>query len=309
MVMAKIQGTIMGQTCTMLINNGSELNMMSQMMQAKLELPMDPSGKDWHLHRVSGHQVNLVGLCCDVPVHIGGVLLHHNFFITPDNIRSKEVILGQPWLFSYSARIDYTHGTGMNLQIWQDGDQDSGHSVQVMLPIMLAPRNVLPIELIKSHMASSSINSAEVEIFEPIPEFPSIISLVLNETGLKSSKLRPLVQEFNILNQSLHVPNILETLWRAYYAQGLIQEECLETQLTKVLIHNRLSFTQSVGPAEDIMRFILGNQKYKLVGRKVHPVASYNPDSCPLIFQPLNLGQLAALPMSPTVLKEIQYMT
>ncbi|KAF9505446.1 hypothetical protein BS47DRAFT_1400393 [Hydnum rufescens UP504] len=73
MVMAKIQGTIMGQPCTMLIDSGSELNMMVQSTQVKLELPMDLSGKDWILRGVSGHQVNLVGLCQDVPiqVHLG----------------------------------------------------------------------------------------------------------------------------------------------------------------------------------------------------------------------------------------------
>jgi hypothetical protein len=272
----------------MLINNSSELNMMSQMTQAKLELPMDPSGKDWHLHRVSGHQVNLVRLCHDVPVHI---------------------ILRQPWLFSYLAKIDYIHSTGMNLQIWQDSDQDSGCSVQVTLPIMSAPRNVLPIKLIKSHTTSRSIDSAEVDIFESILEYPSIISSVFNKMGLELSKLRPLIQDLDILNQPLHVPNILETLQRTYYAQSLIQEEHLETQLMKVLFCNGLSFAQSVGPVEDITRFILGSQKYKLVGRKVHPVASYNQDSHPLIFQPLNLGQLPALPTSPTVLKEIQYTT
>ncbi|KAF9511881.1 hypothetical protein BS47DRAFT_1363522 [Hydnum rufescens UP504] len=72
MVMAKIQGTIMGQACTMLIDSGSELNMMVQSTQVKLELPMDPSGKDWILCGVSGHQVNLVGLCHNVPIQSKG---------------------------------------------------------------------------------------------------------------------------------------------------------------------------------------------------------------------------------------------
>jgi Retroviral aspartyl protease len=122
MVTAKIQGMIMGQSSTMLIDNGSELNMMVQSTQAKLELPMDPSGKDWILRGVSGHQVNLVGLCWDVPIQVGGVPLPHNFFITSDNIGQKDIILGQPWLFSYSVKIEYVHGEGMNLQVWQDGD-------------------------------------------------------------------------------------------------------------------------------------------------------------------------------------------
>ncbi|KAF9505493.1 hypothetical protein BS47DRAFT_1400328 [Hydnum rufescens UP504] len=137
MVTAKIQGMIMGQACTMLIDNGSELNMMVQSTQAKLELPMDPSGKDWILHGVSGHQVNLVGLCRDVPIQVGGVPLPHNFFIMSDNIGQKDIILSQPWLFSYSVRIEYAHGEGMNLQVWQDGDRQ-GRSVHITLPIMSA---------------------------------------------------------------------------------------------------------------------------------------------------------------------------
>jgi Retroviral aspartyl protease len=148
MVMAKIQGTIMGQTCTMLIDNGSELNMMVQLTQAKLQLPMDPSGHNWVLRGVSSHQVNLVGLCHNVPVQVSRVPLPHNFFITSDNIGQKDIILGQPWLFSYSMRIDYAHGEGMNLQVWQDGDHE-GRSVHVTLPIMLAPHNMFPIQLIK----------------------------------------------------------------------------------------------------------------------------------------------------------------
>jgi hypothetical protein len=77
-----------------------------------------------------------------------GVPLPHNFFITSDNIGQKDIILGQPWLFSYSVRIDYAHSKGMNLQVWKDGDHE-GQSVHVTLRIMSAPCNVFPIQLIK----------------------------------------------------------------------------------------------------------------------------------------------------------------
>ncbi|KAF9506907.1 hypothetical protein BS47DRAFT_1367023 [Hydnum rufescens UP504] len=128
--------------------SGSKLNMMVLLTQAKLELPMDPSGKDWILCGVSGHQVNLVGLCRDVPIQVRGVPLPHNFFITLDNIGQKDIILGQPWLFSYSARIEYAHGEGMNLQVWQDSNCE-GRSVHVTLTIMSALWNVFPIKATK----------------------------------------------------------------------------------------------------------------------------------------------------------------
>jgi Protein of unknown function (DUF4100) len=77
MVTVRIQGSIMDSSCTMLIDNGSELNIMVQSIQSKLELPMDPSGKDWLLWGVSGHQVSLVGLCCNALVEVGGVPQSH----------------------------------------------------------------------------------------------------------------------------------------------------------------------------------------------------------------------------------------
>src|ERR1700676_1558203 len=73
MVTAKIQGTISGSPCKMLIDKGSELNIMVQSIQMKLELPIDLSGRDQLLQGVSGHQVNLVGICHDVLVFIGGI--------------------------------------------------------------------------------------------------------------------------------------------------------------------------------------------------------------------------------------------
>ncbi|KAF9516742.1 hypothetical protein BS47DRAFT_1279670, partial [Hydnum rufescens UP504] len=52
---------------------------------------------------------------------------------------------------------------------------------------------------------------------------------------------------------------------------------------------------------------IFGNRKYKPVGIKVHPVASYNPDSRPLVFKPLKLGDLPPLPTKPVRRDELEY--
>ncbi|KAF9503310.1 hypothetical protein BS47DRAFT_1369628 [Hydnum rufescens UP504] len=198
--------------------SSSELNMMVQSTQVKLELPMDPSGKDWILCGVSGHQVNLVGLCQDVPIQVGGVPLLHNFFITSDNIGQKDIILSQPWLFSYSARIEYMHGEGMNLQ-----------------------------------------NS--------IPEFLSSIMSTISGEDVDSKKLGP-----------------------------------------STFIQDGYSYHQAVEGSDNVTRFIFGNRKYKPVSIKVHPVMSYNPDSQPLVFKPLKLGDLPPLLTKPIRHDELKYM-
>ncbi|KAF8309949.1 uncharacterized protein EI90DRAFT_3131202 [Cantharellus anzutake] len=82
MVTAKIQGMIFCRPCTMLIDTGSELNIMTSKHARLSELPVDPSGASWSLRGVSRHQIALEGLCREVPVTIGGIEVPHNFFIT-----------------------------------------------------------------------------------------------------------------------------------------------------------------------------------------------------------------------------------
>src|SRR5258708_16840121 len=126
----------------MLIDMGSELNIMTSNHASVMELLMDPAGAAWTLQGVSGHQIALEGLCRDIPISIGGVEVNHNFFITQDKLNRKDVILGQPWLFGHSTRIDYVHNVGMIIQIWNEGDRDNGVSIKVKLPIITVPHNV-----------------------------------------------------------------------------------------------------------------------------------------------------------------------
>jgi hypothetical protein len=56
-----------------------------------------------------------------------------------------------------------------------------------------------------------------------------------------------------------------------------------------------------------ITKFILSSRKYKPVGTKVHPVTLYNPDSQPLVFNPLKLNELPLLPTSPMKLEDLSY--
>jgi hypothetical protein len=103
----------------------------------------------------------------------------------------------------------------------------------------------------------------------------------------------------------LHV--IWEALHQAFYSQNLLQEDELQHQFIKLYIHSGYLFHQAAESTDTIIIFVLGNQKYKPVGIKIHPVTSYNPDSCPLVFNPLKLGKLPPLPMNPMKLEHIKY--
>ena len=167
MVTAKIAVTINGsKPIDMLLDSRSELNIITQELQEGLGLPIDPSGANWTLHRVSGHPVHLVGVCRNVPVDVGGMGFNHHFFVTQDKIGEKGMIGRQPWLFNHAARIDYIVGKGLQLQVWKDGDRDNP-SVQVSIPIIQSQRNIYkatarhPCEV---SAAAISLESNELDI-------------------------------------------------------------------------------------------------------------------------------------------------
>ena len=142
MVTAKIAVTINGsKPIDMLLNSRSELNIITQELQEGLRLPMDPSGANWTLRRVSGHPVHLVGVCRNVPVDVSGMGFNHHFFVTQDKIGKKGMISRQPWLFNHAARIDYIVRKGLQLQVWKDGNRENP-SVRVSIPIIQSQRNV-----------------------------------------------------------------------------------------------------------------------------------------------------------------------
>src|SRR5258708_35254985 len=120
MVMACLNGKIGEHEYKMLIDSGSELNIMTLNQAQELALPIDDSGNSWTLKGISGHTMGLEGICWNVPVRI-------------------DMVLGQPWLFSHSTRIDYVHDMGVMLQLWEDGDR-KGRSILINLPLVKAKK-------------------------------------------------------------------------------------------------------------------------------------------------------------------------
>src|SRR5258708_27224563 len=146
MVTACLNGRIGNQDYMMLVDSGSELNIMTLHQVQELALPIDDSRNSWTLKGISGHMMGLEGICWNILVQIGGIEFSHNFFVTRSNLRNKDMVLGQPWLFSHSMRIDYIHEMGVMLQLWENGDR-KGQSILINLPLIKALRNVMPIRL------------------------------------------------------------------------------------------------------------------------------------------------------------------
>src|SRR5258708_16054782 len=99
MVTAHLNGQIGEQEYMMLVDSGSELNIMMLHQVQELALPIDDSGNSWTLKGILGHMMGLEGICWNVPVKIGGIEFLHNFFVTRTSLGNKDMVLGQPWLF------------------------------------------------------------------------------------------------------------------------------------------------------------------------------------------------------------------
>src|SRR5258705_4222028 len=164
MVTACLNRKIGEHNYMMLVDSGSELNIMTLQQAQELALPIDDSGNSWTLKGISGHTMGLEGICWNVPVKIGGIEFLHNFFVMRSNLGNKDMVLGQPWLFSHSTRIDYVHEMGVTLQLWENGDQ-KGRSILINLPLIKAPRNVMPIRFCHGYELYS-VESTEIPKFK-----------------------------------------------------------------------------------------------------------------------------------------------
>src|SRR5260370_26357102 len=77
MVTACLNGCIGEQDYMMLVDSGSELNIMMLHQVQELALPIDDSGNSWMLKGISGHTMGLKGICWNVPVKIGRIEFPH----------------------------------------------------------------------------------------------------------------------------------------------------------------------------------------------------------------------------------------
>src|SRR5258708_39934757 len=98
MVTAHLNGQIGEHDYMMLVDSGSELNIMTLQQAQELALLIDDSGNSWTLKGSSGHTMGLEGICWNIPVRIGGIKFSHNFFVMAMDLGKKDMGLGKRWL-------------------------------------------------------------------------------------------------------------------------------------------------------------------------------------------------------------------
>lgn len=131
-----------GQMIKFMVDTGSELNLIPERLLTLPGLALDFEGSRWALKGVNGAPVGLKGCCMDVPVQIGHHDFDHHFFVSREDMRSHDAILGQPWIQWYAARIDFDREGTMKMMVWHDGDRSNQPTLQLQLTIPDDPRNV-----------------------------------------------------------------------------------------------------------------------------------------------------------------------
>ncbi len=206
----------------MLVDSGSELNIMTLHQVQELALPIDDSRNSWTLKGISGHMMGLEGICWNILVQIGGIDFSHNFFVTRSNLRNKDMVLGQPWLFSHLTRIDYIHEMGVTLQLWENGDR-KGQSILINLPLIKALWNVMPIRLCRGCESYSALFNSSLEAglvclgMNPcssvVPRFMKQAEEALKIRELESEKPGPIgLNEDLILESALSMPDVTKIM-------------------------------------------------------------------------------------------------
>jgi Aspartyl protease len=133
-IVAKATGQNGTKDVILMIDTGSELNLISQDIQEKLNIPIDLDGQNWSLQGINSGPEPLVGCCQNVPIEIGGIRFNHHFFVKKGSFEGHNMLLGQPWLVGVGANIKYggtSEGNhGMDIQVYEKGNP-SGSSVSL----------------------------------------------------------------------------------------------------------------------------------------------------------------------------------
>ena len=307
MVTARLNGRVHNKEYTMLMDSGSELNIMTLSQAHELALPIDKSGLTRTLSGISGHTMNLEGICWDIPVKIGGLIFAHNFFVSHDGLGNKDMVLGQPWLFSQSAKIEYIHDLGMKVQLWEGGNRE-GRSILINLPLVNAQRNVMPGRASAPYLSRSAevVPSVREELKRPgddprSVEFPRFLNRAiesLERVGMEVNQLETEGLGEDLLSpESLANPFFAEIIKKAWFS---IVKEDNET------LNERLGYKVKATHGGAEPRTIDG-AKYKPVARKVVPVSTLDPDSVVPEYKPIRIGRLPDLPVRPTGLEDLSY--
>ncbi|KAJ7075388.1 hypothetical protein B0H15DRAFT_791897 [Mycena belliarum] len=137
---------------TAMIDTGSELNLASASVPQRCNLAVDFEGMKWALKGIHGGPEQLRGCATDVALRIGGHFFAHHLFISHQEIGHHDMILGQPFLQWFAARIEYERNGGVSLFLWKHGDRKSNPTIVVTITDPQDPRNATSIT--RNHRAT-----------------------------------------------------------------------------------------------------------------------------------------------------------
>lgn len=150
-----------------MIDSGSELNVGGDHLPEAGSLPMDFDGMRWSLKGVNGDFERLRGCAIDVPMRIGGHNFSHHIFISQQSLGKHDIILGQPFLQAFSARLDYEQGAHCKLYLWKGGEKIGRPTLVVSVTDPKNPRNAKAIRLGENAKASSAfVEEVDEEDFQ-----------------------------------------------------------------------------------------------------------------------------------------------
>ncbi|KAJ7483025.1 hypothetical protein B0H11DRAFT_1651157, partial [Mycena galericulata] len=133
--------SISGIELTAMIDCGSELNLAGKSIPQRCSLPVDFEGMKWALKGIHGGPEQLRGCATDVPIRIGGHYFPHHLFISHQELGPYELILGQPFLQWFAARLDYERNGSVTLFLWKEGDRKVPPTLFVAITDPQDPRN------------------------------------------------------------------------------------------------------------------------------------------------------------------------
>ncbi|KAG7088976.1 hypothetical protein E1B28_012922 [Marasmius oreades] len=141
MVTGTLDVQINGVTFSAMIDTGSELNVASVDVPDRASLAVDFEGMNWSLKGIHGRPEQLHGVVIDAPMKLGRHEFPHHIFVSHQKMDKQDIILGQPFLTTYSARIQY-HQTGLvNLLLWKDPEDGKRATLTINLTQANDPRN------------------------------------------------------------------------------------------------------------------------------------------------------------------------
>ncbi|RDX45692.1 hypothetical protein OH76DRAFT_1420699 [Lentinus brumalis] len=111
-----------------MVDSGSELNVALRSFPDVTRLPLDTFGEFWKLQGIHGDAETLAGYVDRVPFQIGRHTFEHHVFVSPHQSIGDcfDIILGQPFLTYFDARMEYSATGETVLYLWADRNKDHG---------------------------------------------------------------------------------------------------------------------------------------------------------------------------------------